>query len=118
MSQIAPIYFNDLGISFFWQDRSEENRFKVQLVFKETGFYFDKSELATFSNLIEDACQRSNSCACCQHRIQCEKFLLKTPVAQIDLAVNLRELRGIKDLVGGTIFKMELHDFLNGIGRN
>ncbi|NMH27719.1 hypothetical protein [Flavobacterium silvaticum] len=119
MSQIAPLYHNDLGISFFWCEKSEVISSKIQLVFKETGFYFNREELDEFVSLIDDACKRSASaCQCCKMRAQCEKFLLKTPISQIDLAVTNYELKGIRDLVNGTIFKLELHRLVNDEGRN
>lgn len=117
MRQIEPIYVNDHGTSFYWKQSGQILTDKIQLVFKETGFYFNENELETFANLIEDSC-RKNTCDGCGMRHQCLKFLLKTPVSQIDLAVSMTELKGIKDLVHGTLFKMRLQQFVFGIGRN
>lgn len=117
MKQIAPLYFNDHGTSFFWKKGDEILTDKVQLVFKETGFHFDEEELETFAKLIEETCNK-NSCDGCGMRHECIKFLLKTPVSQIDLAVSRYELGGIKDLVQGTIFQLRLQRFVFGVGRN
>ncbi|RZJ73816.1 hypothetical protein [Flavobacterium sp.] len=117
MRQIAPLYFNDHGTAFYWKKGDEILSEKVQIVFKETGFHLDESELETFANLIDESC-RKNTCDGCGMRHECMRFLLKTPVSQIDLAVSKSELDGIKDLVQGTLFRMRLLKFTSGIGRN
>lgn len=117
MRQIAPLYYNDLGTAFYWKKDGKILTDKVQIVFKETGFHFDEEELDTFAKLIDESC-RKNTCDGCGLRHECMKFLLKTPVSQIDLAVSKYELDGIKDLVLGTLFKMRLQKFVFGIGQN
>ena len=49
---------------------------------------------------------------------QCHKFLLKTPVPEIDLAVNYSEFMEIKDLVEGALFNIGLRDYLFNEGQN
>jgi len=117
MRQIAPLYYNDHGTAFYWKKDGDILTDKVQLVFKETGFHFNEAELETFAKLIEESCRR-NTCDGCGMRHQCMKFLLKTPVSSIDLAVSIHELNGIKDLVMGTLFMLDLQKFVYGIGRN
>lgn len=117
MAQIQRIYNNDLGISFYWSQTGKESE-KVQLVFKETGFYFTQEELQEFLALIDDSASRNNCCSDCGRKGQCAKFLLKTPCPQIDLAVSLAELDAIKDLVEGTIFKIKAAQYCFGVGRN
>lgn len=117
MRQIEQVYCNEIGMSFYWKQQGQTLTDKVQLVFKETGFYFTVEELDTFAQLIEDSCRR-NTCGDCSMRSQCLKFLLKTPVSQIDLAVSQDELDSIKDLVLGTLFRIRLEDFVYGAGRN
>lgn len=118
MKQIAQIYGNDFGMAFFWREQETLIMEKVQLVFKETGFYFSIDELHHFMALIEDSCSRNRTCEGCAMKNQCHKFLLKTPVSQIDLAVSMQELEAIKDLVEGTLFKVALRDYIYGTGRN
>ncbi|MFT3793671.1 hypothetical protein [Flavobacterium sp.] len=118
MKQIEQIYVNDFGMAFFWKEQQTVISEKVQLVFKETGFYFTLDELHRFMVLIEDSCRRNHACESCAMKHQCHKFLLKTPVSQIDLAVSHKELSGIKDLVEGTLFKIGLYEYLFGLGRN
>ncbi|MBD3582249.1 hypothetical protein [Flavobacterium selenitireducens] len=117
MRQIAPLYFNDFGTAFYWKKDGEILMDKVQVVFKETGFHFNEIELETFAKLIDETC-RKNTCDGCGMRHHCMKFLLKTPVSQVDLAVSPYELAEIKDLVQGTLFRMRLQKFVFGIGRN
>ncbi|SCY60533.1 hypothetical protein [Flavobacterium caeni] len=118
MKQIEQLYVNDTGMAFFWREQERVISGKVQLVFKETGFYFTIDELDRFLTLIADACRRNHACESCAMKNKCHKFLLKTPVKQIDLAVSMHELEGIKDLVEGALFKAQLHDYLFGLGRN
>lgn len=118
MKQIEQIYVNQTGMAFFWKEHETVIFEKIQLVFKETGFYFSVDELKQFMLLIKDSCLRNKTCVNCAIKNQCHKFLLKTPVSQIDLAVSMRELEGIKDLVEGTLFKVNLHEYIFGLGRN
>ena len=118
MKEIKQIYYNDLGTSFYWKKENELVTDKVQLVFRETGFYFSKHELHLFKTCIEDSFILNGCCEECEMRNQCHKFLLKTPCSQIDLAVSMEELNAVKDLVEGTLFKMNLDDYLYGEGMN
>jgi len=117
MREIEQIYFNDFGVAFHWKKNNRVLNEKVQLVFKETGFYFSYGEMRDFAHIIGTACSEMDCGACC-HKSRCHKFLLKTPLQQIDLAVTKTELLQIKDLVEGTIFNMDLYEYLNDIGRN
>ena len=38
--------------------------------------------------------------------------------SQIDLAVSMQELIAVKDLVEGTLFKINMDEYLNGEGMN
>ena len=118
MRQIEQIYINETGMAFFWKDEETVISDKVQLVFKETGFYFSVDELKQFMALIEDSCNQNKVCERCAMKDRCHKFLLKTPVSQIDLAVSVTELEGIRDLIEGALFKVNLHDYIFGVGRN
>jgi hypothetical protein len=118
MRQIEQIYVNETGMAFFWKHEETIISDKVQLVFKETGFYFSVQELEQFMVLIADSCMRNKSCESCTIKNKCHKFLLKTPVSQIDLAVSMPELEGIRDLVEGALFKVSLHEYIFGAGRN
>jgi hypothetical protein len=44
--------------------------------------------------------------------------LLKTPLKEIDLAVSKSELMQIKDLIEGTLFTMELMEYIDNICKN
>ncbi|MFE3848157.1 hypothetical protein ACFX5D_09310 [Flavobacterium sp. LB3P45] len=118
MKEIKQIYYNDSGTSFYWRKEDGLVMDKVQLIFRETGFYFTKQELYLFKNCIEDSYIQNKCCEDCELKNQCHKFLLKTPCSQIDLAVSMEELNAVKDLVEGTLFKITLDDYLYGEGMN
>jgi len=117
MKEVEQIYHNDFGVAFHWKKNDEVLKEKVQIIFKETGFYFTPQQIAEFADIIDETC-RENSCGSCCHRAHCHKFLLKTPLNQIDLAVNKTELMQIKDLVEGTIFNINLLDYLGSVCKN
>jgi len=117
MKEVEQIYHNDFGVAFHWKKDDEVLKEKVQIIFKETGFYFTLQQIEEFADIIDETC-RENSCGTCCHRAHCHKFLLKTPLNQIDLAVNKTELMQIKDLVEGTIFNINLLDYLGSVCRN
>jgi hypothetical protein len=118
MKEIKQLYYNSLGTAFYWKKEDEVVTNKVQLVFKETGFYFTEEELLLFKSYIEDSFAQNQCCDDCQLKNKCHKFLLKTPCSQIDLAVSMEELNAVKDLVEGTLFKINLEDYLYGVGMN
>ena len=118
MEGIATVYDNDFGMAFYWKNGSKVKKDKVQLVFKETGLHLNLEELYQFHTLIAESCNENLSCTQCDMEHQCHKFLLKTPCPQIDFAVSMRELNAIKDLVEGTLFKINLDDYVLGVGRN
>jgi hypothetical protein len=118
MREIEQIYHNDFGISFYWKSHNETLFDKIQLIFKETGFYFSVSELKDFDDLIEDSLMTNACCDECALKNKCHKFLLKTPCTQIDLAVSMDELKAIEDLVKGSLFKIQLEEYVYGVGLN
>lgn len=118
MREIEQIYHNNYGIAFYWKNGKEVISEKIQLVFKETGFYFTIQELIQFCDLIEDSMIENACCEACELKYSCHKFLLKTPCPQIDLAVSMTELKSIKDLIEGSIFKIELDEYVYGVGLN
>ena len=117
MKEIEQIYFNEFGVAFHWKKEQKVLKSKVQLVFKETGFYLSKEELTIFAGNIDLTCNEL-SCNTCEFQRKCHKFLLKTPLQQIDLAVSVDELMQIKDLVEGTIFQIQLKDYLDDVCQN
>ena len=48
MREIEQLYHNNFGIAFYWKKDNEIITDKIQLVFKETGFYFTVQELNYF----------------------------------------------------------------------
>jgi hypothetical protein len=118
MREIEQIYHNTFGIAFYWKKENETILDKVQLVFKETGFYLTVSELNQFCDLIEDSMIENACCEACELKNACHKFLLKTPCVQIDLAVSMTELKSIKDLVEGSLFRIDLDEYVYGVGLN
>ena len=118
MQEIKQIYNNLLGTAFYWRKDNGLVLDKVQLVFREMGFYFTQQELHLFKRYIEDSYIQNKSCDDCELKNKCHKFLLKTPCSQIDLAVSMEELDAVKDLVEGTLFKINLDDYLYGVGMN
>ena len=118
MRMINQIYGNTFGIAYYWNGTNELQQEKIQLVFKETGFNLTFAELEYFSKLILESEARTQCCSDCKLKENCNRFLLQTPASQIDLAVSIAELHGIQDLVAGTIFKINMQNYLTGVGKN
>lgn len=118
MGIMTQIYGNNIGVAFYWNNSEGAKTEKIQVVFKETGFNLTLSELEYFSKLILESQSRTNCCGDCKAKANCSRFLLQTPAKQIDLAVSIDELEEIQDLVGGTIFKINLENYTQGVGRN
>jgi len=117
MKEVEQLYYNDFGVAFHWKKNNEVLRDKVQVVFKETGFYLSLPQIREFTVIIENTC-KNMKCTGCTNSGDCRKFLLKTPFEQLDLAVCKSELLQIKDLMEGALFNFEMYKFLANEGRN
>ncbi len=117
MKEIEQIYHNDFGVAFYWKIDNCVYKDRVQLVFRETGFYFTSDEITEFSGFVNEMADKHGCCEC-GYRSKCHRFLLKTPVREVDLAVTQDELLNIKDLLDGVIFNVSLMQYLNNICRN
>ncbi|CAM3741710.1 hypothetical protein FSS13T_10990 [Flavobacterium saliperosum S13] len=89
MEPIKELYHNDFGVAFYWIRDEVVLSEKVQLIFKETGFYLSASELLKFSKNIEATC-RNITCSDCELRGHCHKYMLETPFPGLELAVSER----------------------------
>lgn len=118
MEQIHQIYLNSLGIAFFWEKEEGSIPNRVQLIFKEIGLFLSIHELKDFEYLINESIAKNSCCEACTLKNSNCKFLLKTPMHQIDLSVSMEELNKIKDLVNGTLFRINMESYLNGEGKN
>ncbi|SHI98117.1 hypothetical protein SAMN04488508_104333 [Aquimarina spongiae] len=117
MSPIDKIFSNEIGISFFWKKETQTNTPKVQLIFRDIGFLLTLNELKDFSDSCTNTIQ-SQCCSECMDPEHCRSLLLRTPSDKIDLAVNRQEIHQIQELINGTIFKMELKSWINGLSFN
>lgn len=118
MEQIHQIYLNSLGIAFYWEKEEGIIPNRIQLIFKEIGLFFSYTELKDFNFLIDESIAKNACCEACELKNYNCKFLLKTPLYPLDLSVSMTELRDLKDLVNGTLFKIDMEIYLNGEGRN
>lgn len=116
MKEIEQIYFNDFGVAFYWKKEDLIIKDRIQIVFKETGFYFSVQEVRQFCAIINEMAHKP--CSDCSYRNKCHKFLLKTPLLEVDLAVSQQELSDIKDLLEGTLFTIGLFDYINDVCKN
>lgn len=116
--EICKIYHNPIGIAFRWQTPFEKASEKVQVVFNHMGFHLSKEEIELFSNQV--ACSRDSvsNCDRCAFKKECKNILLETPSAAVSLAVNEKELEQLDDLLNGTLFWLNLEDYLKNQCKN
>ena len=108
MNDINTLYYNDYGIAFQWKRCAAKDFKKVQLVFRNTGFFLTEEELIVFYKQVEDSLNTQGLCPECRHNESCKSLLLQTPASQISLAMSLIELKNVKDLLRGTMAHLEL----------
>lgn len=118
MREAQTIYLNEFGVSFYWKDASVVFRNKIQLVFKETGLLLTSEELSEFKCLIEDSISSNTCCEDCVLKSNCNKYLLKTPFTELDLAMSIYEMEQMNNLISTTLFKIDLDNYIFGHGRN
>ncbi len=110
---IYKIYHNDFGIAFQWKsDITKQD--KIQLVFRNMGFYLSTKEIKQFRQNVYDA-KSAKGCSCCERDCDTKSILLKTPSTKVDLAVNNKELIEVEDLITGTLFQLDLDNYLNNL---
>ena len=110
MNEIKQLYYNTFGVSFYWTKEGKPLSKRIQVVFKDTGMYLTAEQVLEFSELIKEC--GDSRCDSCRSKC-CRKFLLKTPVPEIDLAVDQSEFLQIKDLIDGTLFRIDMFNYLN-----
>ncbi|MBW2961625.1 hypothetical protein [Mesonia aestuariivivens] len=104
---ISILFKNEFGISFHWKGKKG----KIQVIFRETGFLLTLEEIKSFQKKVLNV-EAQQCCENCHQSRNCKSLLLKTPSEKIDLAVSLDELDFINELLGATIFKLELQQYL------
>lgn len=115
MKEIDLIYHNQFGVAFRWKSGIARDSNKVQLVFRDTGMLLTKKELIYFSQCIKGVDRDQYFCERCSQQESCRTLLLSTPAPQITLALNAKELTAIEDLVTGSLFQLNLNDFIKGV---
>ncbi|CAA0157323.1 DUF6686 family protein [Tenacibaculum maritimum] len=115
MENINRVYNNEIGISFFWRDRNYSE--KVQIIFKDIGFHLTTQEIEYFNKYILEA-KLQERCSTCEAGRFCRSILLKTPSGKVSMAVSLNELELIEDLLSGTLFQLNLSDYLKDLCKN
>ncbi len=112
---IYPIYYNDFGFAFQWKRHATKNVNKIQIVFRNTGLLLCKKELEVFFNNIKYTIHSNSECLRCEENDSCKSLLLDTPAHQVTLAMNKKELQAVHDLVEGTLFQLNLDNFIGNI---
>ncbi|WP_291871501.1 DUF6686 family protein [Maribacter sp.] len=119
MEDINPIYSNEFGMAFQWKEKTLKDISKIQLVFKDTGLFITRQELMKFSKNVMNSVESNYlECKDCTQKDSCRKLLLNTPAYQVTFALDTMELFAMKDLVEGTIFQLDLGNYLDSICSN
>jgi len=110
---VFKIYDNSIGISFQWK----KNAKLTQVIFRDTGFHLSKEEIVFFLEEIQLSKQKK-TCKTCSLGTECRSMLLKTPFYKVSMAVSLTELNAIEDLLRGTLFQLDLNEYLQELCKN
>ncbi len=112
MNDVNPIYYNTFGVAFQWKRNTVKNIRKVQLVFRDTGLLLSYQELTQFSKNIKCTRDSGSLCNDCAQNESCRALLLDSPSPQVSFAMNMKELDAIQDLVEGTLFQLNLDNYI------
>ncbi|NAS12451.1 hypothetical protein [Poritiphilus flavus] len=118
MQEIDPIYYNKLGICFYWKRGTVKDIQKVQLVFRDSCILLSPEELHKFYDSISTLATEPPLCSDCKENDSCRSLLLETPIPQLCFAVSYKELQGISDLIRGTLFQLDLEKYLDKLCGN
>lgn len=118
MNDITTIYQNEFGIAFKWKPDKPSKTNKVQVIFRDIGLLLTPKEIQYFSTCINETVESgsSNLCNDCQVKGECRSLLLNSPAHQITFAVSFHEVLKIKDLIEGTLFKLQLDSYFDEMG--
>lgn len=115
MNDINPIYYNQFGVAFRWKAIHNKEIKKVQLVFRATGLLLSMEELYEFSKKILYTKENSPMCKDCTQDETCKALLVDSPAPQVTFAFNAKELQAVQDLVEGTLFQLNLDNYLGKV---
>lgn len=115
-NEIHKIYHNNFGIAFKWKYEKTSTE-RVQIVFRDMGFYLTPKEIKQFHLNIFEA-KETQPCQGCKQDINSRFILLKTLSKKVDLALNKKELNQVEDLIRGTLFNLGLDNVLNNLSIN
>ncbi|MCV6629745.1 MAG: hypothetical protein OIF50_07785 [Flavobacteriaceae bacterium] len=101
MSDIISVYHNEFGMGFRWKAKQDDQR--MQLIFRDMGFYLTHQEIQTFLKRTEYSLQNLH-CGSCPNQAHCRSYLLQTPMQYVDLAMSESELHQLKNLLEGCLF--------------
>ncbi len=113
MNDVNKIYDNQIGISFKWHKES----LLTQIIFRDVGFHLCIEEIELFKDQIQLS-KINRPCLDCKVGENCRSLLLRTPSSNVSMAVSLDELNQIEDLLNGTMFQLELNDYLKELCSN
>lgn len=113
IDSVFKIYVNQIGIAFQWQ----KNATLTQIIFRDTGFHIAVDEIAMFLEEVKLSI-KNQPCLGCELGVDCKSMLLKTPMNRVTMAVSLNELNQITDLLEGTLFQLELQQYLQEVCKN
>lgn len=117
MKEIKLIYRNEFGLGFYWIQSGKLLETKVQLVFRDMGFYLSLAELQSFVDLVLPVLA-PQQCSGCPEAQKCRSILVRTPDKRVDIVVSTDELHQLKDLLNGVRFHISLDSYLNNLSLN
>ncbi|UII74829.1 hypothetical protein LV716_11190 [Flagellimonas sp. HMM57] len=111
--EIIQLYHNSVGTTYQWKSNDAIDIKKIQLIFRDTGLLITHKELTVFFKLICTTTDNTKLCKKCSEDNACKAIHLKTPIPQVSFAVSAKELKGLSELVEGTIFQLGLNKLLH-----
>lgn len=112
MEEIDVLYYNSLGITFNWKECSLKDKTKIQLIFRNTGLSLTLKQLRDFSKKIDTSLENPLVCSKCKEKNNCKSILLESCIDELTFSMSLEELNKIEDLVKGTLFQINLNNYL------
>ncbi|GLB48718.1 hypothetical protein Y10_10860 [Neptunitalea sp. Y10] len=114
---IYILHRNDFGIAFMWKKPKKVTSEKIQLIFRDIGFYLTYNEFKEFKQCVADTRDSIADCGFGCYG-DCRSLLLRTPLKQLDVAISFEELEEIEDLIHGALFRIQLELYLEEVAKN
>lgn len=111
---ISTLYHNDFGMSFKWVDDLNNNDNNIRIIFRLACLYVSITQIKSLLCEVNSTLNKAETSYCndCELNSSCKSLLMHIPNSDVSFAMSHIEMEQMKELLEGTLFQIELQNFL------